>query len=58
MEDFQIINENNNIINYDNNDLILLNPIEIYREFGNENDIIELHIIDQFNNILNSNVKE
>jgi hypothetical protein len=54
MENFQIINENNNIINYDNNDLALLNPIEIYKEFGNENDIIELHITDQFNNILDS----
>jgi hypothetical protein len=56
MENFQINNIDDNIklIDYKSNDLLLLNPIEITNNFGLKEDIIEFHIIDNSNNILES----
>ena len=53
MEDNQIIKFNDDYKNIDYNpkDIILLNPIEIIKEFGNKDDIIEFHILSE-NNII------
>jgi len=58
MEDFQIKNidsEQYKTQNYEQNDITLLNPIEINKEFGKDNDIIEFHIFSPNNTILESN---
>ena len=58
MEDFQIKNidsEQYKTQNYEQNDITLLNPIEINKEFGKDNDIIEFHIFSPNNTILGSN---
>ena len=40
---------------YDSKDINLLNPIQINKEFGEDNDIIEFHLTSPDNNILYSN---
>ena len=58
MENFQIQNIDSEQYlnqNYEQKDIILLNPIEINKEFGKDNDIIEFHIISPNNTILESN---
>jgi len=58
MEEFQIQNiDSNQYIsqNYKSDDTNLLSPININKEFGNVNDIIEFHIISPNGEVLESN---